>query len=951
MIHLNLPIRRLVTGAILLATWGAVTPSPSQGGTTVDQKQGCFDENGNRLVRTTFPDGTNGVVNGINYANMGCFVSFVPRPIVVTAAKPSAEWNAPVQAPVVLRPTTPSSPTAAGVSPSAIDENFRGFVQASIDGLATGDTVRLEKFQVNNNTGVIDPNALLVLSLLLTDGVSNQIGGVANINVPADTTAADGNIVAQIPYLDSSVPTTVGEYVFRFSSPTNSFAALTARLTVTNTADAQDITGQVTANAVPVPNAYVILLDTEGGGYDFVAGTIADATGHYSFGAAPDQYDLVAVHRGFVGAFGKGVEQTLGAGEHKVVNLTMEAGTRTISGQVRDNQTNAGLPAVQVVFKTDSGKFAVDYTDANGNFSTAVTADKWTVELASTAVSQIGYVAPYAAVAVDTSTGNASNVTLALAKATTLLHGTVTDSNGAPVAGLDLHATDETYRFQSFAVTDASGHYVLAISSGVWAVDASPGGLETRQELAPLPTKLYVAEGQATNVNFAASKATAHLSGALKDNNGAGVSDIGYQALRDNGRFVRFGTQANGSFDVGLTAGTWFIRPLPDSAAHADLIFVSPLPITLTNAQNLTGVTLQAIQPTHHVNVTVKDQNGTPRPRIELALGYALNNQTYVSFAYTDAHGMASLPAYDHAWGLAGDPENLAANGFREFAVQTVTVSGSDVNVTLTLEPLPPTGNTLVNLSTRGIVQTGDNVLIGGFIVPGLAPKKVLIRAIGPSLANFGVNGALGDTTLALFNGANTQIAFNDNWVDSPDKQALIDTGASPVNDKESAIIATLAPGNYTAKVAGAGSATGVALVELYDLNSFSSSILANIATRGRINQGENVLIAGYIVGGYKPQRVVVRAIGPSLTQFGVSGALPDPLLELHNGQGTTIASNDDWQDTQEQELIDTTIPPSDPLESAIVINLQPGNYTAVISGFDGATGVGLAEVYNLTRN
>ena len=435
----------------------------------------------------------------------------------------------------------------------------------------------------------------------------------------------------------------------------------------------------------------------------------------------------------------------------------------------------------------------------------------------------------------------------------------------------------------------------------------------------------------------------------MKDNNGAGISDISYQALRDNGRFVRFGTQVNGSFDVGLTAGTWSIRPLPDSAAHADLIFVSPLPITLADAQNLTGVTFNALQPTHHVNVTVKDQNGTPRPRIELALGYALNNQTYVSFAYTDEHGMASLPAYDHAWGLAGDPENLAASGFREFAVQTVTVSGSDVNVALTLEALPGTGNTLVNLSTRGIVQTGENVLIGGFIVPGLAPKRVLIRAIGPSLANFGVNGTLSGSVV-LFSGS-TQLAFNDDWMNSADKQAIIDTTIPPSNDKESAIIATLAPGNYTAKVAGSGSATGVALVELYDLDSFSSSTLANIATRGRINQGENVLIAGYIVGGYKAQNVVIRAIGPSLTQFGVAGAITDPFLELRNGQGTIVASNNDWQDTQKQALIDTTIPPSDPKESAIVIDLTPGNYTAVVSGVGGTTGVGLAEVYNITKN
>ena len=610
----------------------------------------------------------------------------------------------------------------------------------SIDGLATGDSVRVEKFQVNNDTGVIDANAVLEQSILLTDGVSNKIGGVANVNVPADSTAADGSIVAGIPFLDRSVPTTVGEYVFRFSSPTNSFAALTARFTVTNVPDAQDITGQVTANAVPVPNAYVVLLDTHGGGYDFVAGTIADGTGHYTFGAAPGQYDMVAVHRGFVGAF-KGTEQSLGAGEHKVVNLTMEAGTRTISGQVRDSQTNAGLPGVEVRFTTESGKFTVDYTDANGNFSTSVTPDKWTVESSADAVSQIGYVAAVGAVAVDTSTGNANNVILSAAKATTLLYGTVTDSTDAPVAGLDLVAIDEKYLFQASAVTDSSGNYVIAISGGVWALDAAGGDLEMRQDLAPLPTKVYTAEGQAANVNFSASTASAQLSGVLRDNNGAGISDIHYRAIKatpvptpgqiDTRRFVDFGTQADGSFGLGLTAGTWTVQPVPDSAAHADLIFVGPTQFTLTDGQNLTGATLNAVNPTHHVNVTVKDQNGTPRQHIELGLQYALNNQLYTSFAYTDEHGMASLAAYDHAWGLAGNPENLAASGFRDFAIQQVTVSGSDISVTLTLEPLPPTGNTLVNLSTRGTVQTGDNVLIGGFIIPGLEPKRVLCAPSG----------------------------------------------------------------------------------------------------------------------------------------------------------------------------------------------------------------------------
>ncbi|MDP9097674.1 MAG: carboxypeptidase-like regulatory domain-containing protein, partial [Verrucomicrobiota bacterium] len=233
--------------------------------------------------------------------------------------------------------------------------------------------------------------------------------------------------------------------------------------------------------------------------------------------------------------------------------------------------------------------------------------DKWTVESSAHAVSQIGYVAAVGAVAVDTSTGNANNVTLSAAKATTLLYGTVTDSSNAPVAGLDLVAIDEKYLFQASAVTDSSGNYVIAISGGVWAVDASGGGLETRQDLASLPTKLYTGEGQAANVNFSASKASAQLSGALKDNNGAGISDINYRAIKatpvptagqiDTRRFVDFGTQADGSFGLGLTAGTWTVQPLPDSAAHADLIFVGPTQFTLTDGQNLTGATLKQLSP------------------------------------------------------------------------------------------------------------------------------------------------------------------------------------------------------------------------------------------------------------------------------------------------------------------------------------------------------------------
>ncbi len=872
-----------------------------------------------------------------------------PVPPTAQTAESFVDWNSPVPSPVVQAAAT-SNPTVA-LTPATIDETFRGFVQITINGLSPGDSVRVEKFQVNNANGVIDAGAIMEQSFLLTDGTSNQINGVSNVNVPADSTPADGSIVAQIPLLDNSLPTTASEYVFQLTSPHGSFAPLMARFTVTPAAHAQDISGVITGNNAPVPHAYVVLLDTEGGDYDFVAATIADASGHYSFGAAPRQYDVVAAHRGFVGGFGKGMEQTLGANEHKTVNLPMQPGTRTISGQVRDGTTKEGLPGIQVVFRTERGKFAVDYTDASGKFSTSVTPEQWSVEVDRNAVNQIGYLAPRAKVDVNTTGSDAANVAIALVKATSLLYGTLKDESGAPLAGVQIGASDEAGQFLAYTATDSSGNYVIAIAGGVWIAAPASGALQERQNLDLRPSRFYATDGRAARLNFSANKSTTRVVGALTENTGAGVSDITYLAVERGGRFTRFGTEAGGSFSVGLSGGTWSFGPTFDSAADTDLIFVIPPDLTLADGQDMSGLSFEAQQPTRHVHVTLTDNSGAAYQRAEIVQAITVNGKTYNGGGYTDESGKAELPAFDGVWTLLGNGPELAASGFRQVIPQSITVNGSDVNVAITLEPLPPTGNTLVNLSTRGTVQTGDSVLIGGFIVPGVAPKKVLVRAIGPSLSNFGVNGALSDPTLTLFDGKGGQIGFNDNWGDSLDKQAIIDTTVPPSNNKESAIIATLPPGNYTAKVAGVGSATGVALVELYDLDSFSSSTLANIATRGRIDQGENVLIAGYIVGGYTPQQVVVRAIGPSLTQFGVPGALADPFLELRNAQGTVLISNNDWQDSQKQELIDTTLAPSNPKESALVTTLTPGNYTAVISGVGGTTGVGLAEVYNITHN
>jgi hypothetical protein len=257
---------------------------------------------------------------------------------------------------------------------------------------------------------------------------------------------------------------------------------------------------------------------------------------------------------------------------------------------------------------------------------------------------------------------------------------------------------------------------------------------------------------------------------------------------------------------------------------------------------------------------------------------------------------------------------------------------------------LAPTG--AVNIATRLAVGTGNNVLIAGFIITGNAPKKVIIRAIGPSLP---LSGALQNPTLELHDGTSL-LGQNDDWRASQENE-IIATTIPPSDQRESAIIAILTPGNYTAIVAGNANTTGIAVVEVYDLgtaslDSASKGKLAQISTRGTVLDGDNVMIGGFIISG-SASKVIVRAIGPSLTGI-LPGALQDTVLELHDGSGSTIIANDDWRTSQEQQIIDTTVPPTDDRESAIVATLAPGPYTGIVRGKNNATGIALVEVYGL---
>jgi hypothetical protein len=255
--------------------------------------------------------------------------------------------------------------------------------------------------------------------------------------------------------------------------------------------------------------------------------------------------------------------------------------------------------------------------------------------------------------------------------------------------------------------------------------------------------------------------------------------------------------------------------------------------------------------------------------------------------------------------------------------------------------------NALGNLSTRVQVGTASNVAIAGFIVTGNTAKQVVVRGLGPSLAAVGVQGALSDPLLELYDASGSLLATNNDWQQTQ-AQALRDANLAPSNDLESAILAALAPGAYTAILRGNGNATGIGLVEVYDLQTSATSKLGNLSTRGLVGSAQNVMIGGTIVTGSDPARVVFRALGPSLAAVGIQNPISDPQLDLFDVNGTKISSNNNWKDSQQAAISSAGLAPSSDLESAILIDLAPGNYTAVVNSANGASGIALVEAYHL---
>ncbi|WP_438480142.1 beta strand repeat-containing protein [Oleiharenicola lentus] len=612
-------------------------------------------------------------------------------------------------------PRIAAAAPALSVTPSTLAVSSATPVVLHVTGLTAGEAVLVERYLDVNANGVVDAADRLVQSARITDGAVTLIGGQRNRNVPGDTDgAADGQITTQFSLSRSvEMGKVVGTFLVRVSSPTAAFSAFTETFTATQTADGQSISGTVMSDGgtpVAIPNAIVGLL---GGGEEseFLYGVLANASGEFSINAPAGTYQVVSVANGFLADLGNASPVVLGAGQTPTSNVTMIAGTRTISGRL-ENSVDAAqrLPGVQLFVQSEMGLISLPATDAAGNFSVSVTAGEWQVETSSTSLGSLGYLSGASATAADTTSASVSNLNIPLVKANALLYGTLITNTGTPLANVLMEARESGNLYSLETVTDSLGRYSFGAVAGTWNIGVDYNSPVLAGYLPPASNNATVTTGAAVQTNFVAAAANAHLQGTVT-NNGVPVPNLLLSAVRQGGIVMSLQTtsDSSGNFDFGVVGATWTIRLDEETAANNNLVGAS---ISATVADNATtsGIAYTVKTRTGVITGQVRDGGNNPLENVNVFANATISGVAYLASARTNESGNYSFPVINGTWTVGA----YGGNGVT-FTNQSATVSSASTTVNFT--PVVYTSHFQGTVTNNGVPVSG--VQVGAFLQGG----------------------------------------------------------------------------------------------------------------------------------------------------------------------------------------------------------------------------------------
>lgn len=555
----------------------------------------------------------------------------------------------------------------------------------TVTGLSGGAAITVERYGDLNANSTIDAGDLLTEFYTVTDGAVSSIDGVRNINIPGDEDlTANGQIAVDLAL--STGPEFgrgAGPYLLRVASPTTSFPSVTHTLTVTNPAQPQSLSGTVMSGGSPVARAVVAVLRQEDDDAEFVLSGQADASGNFSLPVEPGSYVLLAVKSGYVMGFGSS-SATVNSGVNTTgVIVNMTATTRTFSGKVADDNTNVGLPGVQLFFDSEDG-FTIASTDANGNFSASVSPGIWQVETADASLFRLGYLpideddSPTG----DTTSGNVTGADCLASKATALIVGHVTDAESNPLPNIGLYVNLDGQNLNMDNATDADGYYVIGVLPGSGYVGIESNGSDGY--IPPNSEFVTIAAGEALTLDFEMLAVTAHITGTVTDGNGLPIAGLQVGASNASTyQFVTTDTAEDGTYDLGLVGGTWYVQLSSSSAEELNVVGPN-IECTLADGNTLSGVDLVVLTATAHITGTVTDGDGLPITNANISSTTSIEGVPYTVFAQTDNSGFYSLLAVDATWILFAN-----APGFPSINNETVIVDGGDEvqNFVFTLAP------------------------------------------------------------------------------------------------------------------------------------------------------------------------------------------------------------------------------------------------------------------------